>query len=107
MSTLNEIIARLEQEDPTLVLPIGWHNPHSYRGYYECVAFEPKPNTSVGDCLAAARKALGSTYSGWKGGDYRMDEWTDCYLAERGDCGDELNMLVLDLDIAAAKQAAR
>lgn len=101
---LRDLITRLEREDPALVLPVGWTSPHSYRGYYDCLAFERRTNVPVSDCLAAARDALGSTYHGWKGGDYVMGEWTDCYLViEEGCTGEEITETMLDLDIAAAR----
>jgi hypothetical protein len=100
---LSELIERLEREDPDLVLPVGWASPHSYRGYYECLAFERRDDVSVADCLAAAREALGSTYQGWKGGDYTMGSYADCYLVmKEGEIGDAMSELLLDLLIAAA-----
>jgi hypothetical protein len=101
---LGELIERLEREDPDLVLTPGWHNPHSWRGSYSEVAFEPKPSATVAECLAAAREADGSTYTGWKGGEYQMGTWCDVYLAEQGRIGDAMSGLLLDLLIAAAKE---
>lgn len=79
---LSELIERLEQEDPDLILSPGWHNPHSWRGSYSELAFEPKESATVAECLAAAREADGSTYQGWKGGDYTMHGYSEVYLAE-------------------------
>lgn len=86
---LGGIIAALEAEDPRRVLPLGFDNPHSYRGYYDQLAFEPAANISIRAMLAAARSAVGATYEGWKGGDYTMTANTDCWLANEGDCSDD------------------
>jgi hypothetical protein len=95
---LGGIIARLEQEDPTRVLPIGFANPHSYRGDYSDLAFEPVANISIGDMLAACRSALGTTFDGWKGGDFTMSESSDCWIAMHGESGDnKIGPLLLDL----------
>jgi hypothetical protein len=82
--TLDELIVALEAADPALVLPLGFSNPHSYRGDYMDLAFEPAANVTVGAMLADARSARGTTYQGYKGGDNTMDGWTDCWLAEEG-----------------------
>jgi hypothetical protein len=70
--TLNELIRYLEKEDPKKVVAIGFNNPHSYRGYYEDLAFEPAKNITVGEMLDCAKGALGKTYEGYKGGEYKM-----------------------------------
>lgn len=86
--TLKEYIKRLEAADPKQEVALGLGNPHSWRGSYDELAFEPVGNTTVGEMLAEARKALGATYTGYKGGDYTMNadttinvdnygEWTD------------------------------
>jgi hypothetical protein len=106
--TLGELIEALKQEDPARVIKLGFNEPHSYRGYYERLAFEPRENVSVGSMLEAARAALGSTYEGYKGGDYTMDEYTDCYLAHYGSCGDEISGLLLRYMLAdVATEASR
>ncbi len=87
--TLSELIAALEKAEPG-VLREGFGNPHSYRGYYECVAFEPQARVTVQSCLDAAREALGSRYEGYKGGEFKMKEYTDVYIAHYGCCGDEI-----------------
>jgi hypothetical protein len=95
---LGGIIARLEQEDPARVLPIGFANPHSYRGDYRDLAFEPVANISIGDMLTACRSALGFTFDGWKGGDFTMTESTDCWISMHGESGDnKIGPLLLDL----------
>lgn len=93
---LGELIERLEQEPLGKRLKLGFANPHSYRGYYEQLAFEPARNVTVGEMLAAARSALGKTFQGWKGGDYVMDEGSCVWLAQQGDCGEMLGALLLE-----------
>lgn len=98
------IIARLEQEDPDRVLPIGFANPHSFRGYYEQLTFEPVRDIKVGDVLDACRFALGHTFQGWKGGDYTMGLHTDCWISRVGESGDnKIGPLLLDLMLAAGR----
>jgi hypothetical protein len=83
--TLGELIEFLAARDPQKVVPLGFHKPHSYRGYYEDLAFEPCEQTTVGAMLACAKEALGHTYTGYKGGEYTMEEWTKVWLSEYGD----------------------
>ena len=72
------------------------HAPHSYRGYYEHLAFEmrgvPRP---VGEVLADARKAIGAEYCGYKGVYYEMRGDTPVWVADYGSCGDRLIFLAL------------
>lgn len=103
--TLGELIAALEKEDPTLVVPHGFLRPHSYRGFYHHLAFEPEENVSIGDMLAAARGALGETFQGWKGGDYQMDEGAPVWIAVEGDAnGDTIGKILLSYMINLAKR---
>lgn len=94
--TLGELIERLEKEDQTLVVPMGWGYPHSYRGNYCDLAFEPKENVSVAEMLSDAKESLGKTFVGYKGGDFEMDEFAYVYIAHEGCCGDGLSHLLLD-----------
>lgn len=102
---LGELIAALEAKDPALTVPIGFDSPHSYRGDYCELAFEPARNVTVGSMLAAARSALGATYGGWKGGDYTMCEWTPCWLAARGSTGETIGVVLLGLMLEAGDQS--
>jgi hypothetical protein len=59
--------------------------PHSYRGYYSDLAFQEAPETrTVADVLKDAKKALGTTFSGYKGGDYLMSETTPLWASSYG-----------------------
>lgn len=95
---LGDLIDALEAADPDATLPLG--NPHSYRGYYDQLAFELVDPRPVRDVLADARGALGATYPGWKGGDYEMGECTPVWLAEQGDEGEALGAMLLHLLLA-------
>lgn len=48
---LGDLIDRLKAEDPNKGVPLGFKNPHSYRGYYDCLAFEPAENVTVASML--------------------------------------------------------
>ena len=88
--TLREIIEILEKQPQDKVLPYGFANPHSYRGYYDQVGFEPARDIKVADMLTAVKSAVGATFQGYKGGDFEMTEHTDCHLAWYGICGEEI-----------------
>lgn len=92
---LSDLIAFLEARDPSIVVPVGFHHPHSYRGRYDCLAFEPAENVTVGTMLACAKEALGQTYEGYKGGEYTMVEYTDVYLSEYGTTGEKIGPVLL------------
>ena len=48
---LGELIKRLEVEQQNQIVPMGFDSPHSYRGDYYCLAFEPAENISVAEML--------------------------------------------------------
>lgn len=93
--TLGDLIKRLEKADPNKPIALGFGHPHSYRGYYEDLAFEPVRNTTVGAMLACAKEAMGKTYTGYKGGEYEMGEYTDVWLSHYGHTGETLGQLLL------------
>jgi hypothetical protein len=98
---LGGLIAILEAvlaETGDRILPVGFNNPHSYRGDYTDLAFEPTCNERLVEMVAAARRALGATFQGWKGGDYTMTKTTLCWLANQGSgVGETLGALLLSL----------
>ena len=79
--TLGNLIAALEAAPPDATVPFGFNEPHSYRGYYEDLAFEPAENVRVADMLTEAKVCLGRTFEGYKGGNYKMDGWSRVWLA--------------------------
>lgn len=94
--TLGELIEILSSAENKIV-PVGFLNPRSYRGYYDNLAFEPAEDVSVSQMLDAAKSALGKTFTGYKGGEYLMTKETECYIANYGCCGEELGLLTISL----------
>jgi hypothetical protein len=84
---LGDIIDAFAKLDPTAVLPIGLHEPHSYRGYYHELAFEACTDATVSDILDELNSAVGETFEGYKGGDYRMDRYSQVWIAPYGSSG--------------------
>jgi len=95
--TLQSLVNYLEQQDQDLVIRHGFSSPHSYRWNYCNVAFEPTENIKIKDMLAIVKDTIGNTYVGWKGGDFEMCQYADCYLAFQGQTGIELKGFILDL----------
>lgn len=93
--TLQSLIEALERAPADRVVPFGFGRPHSYRGFYDELAFEPKENVTVGEMLADAKSAVGRTFQGYKGGDYTMDGWTHVWLAEYGCSGEGIGPTLL------------
>ena len=87
--TLGELITALEQADQSMIVPVGFGHPHSYRGIYEDLAFEPRARVPVARMLRVARSALGATFEGYKGGGFVMDAYTRVWLARFGHGGGE------------------
>jgi hypothetical protein len=104
---LGDIITTLEAADPNQVVQHGFHNPHSYRGDYYDLAFEPTTNITVADMLEAARSAVGATYQGYKGGDFTMSKHDWCWLSEEGTAsGETISPLLLQLILAPSVDPA-
>jgi hypothetical protein len=102
---LGELINRLKEEDYALVVPNGFGSPHSYRGYYEQLAFEPAKDVTIGSMLKCARACVGKIFIGYKGGNFEMNTYTECWLAEYGHCGEELGGRLLEYMIQEARQS--
>jgi hypothetical protein len=88
--TLGGLIARLEQM-PADTQVEGVDHPHSYRGYYSDLAFEPREQRmNAGDLLTACKGAMGQVFEGYKGGDFVMGALTPVWIADYGCCGEKL-----------------
>lgn len=85
--TLGELINTLKTYPEHHIVLHGFRKPHSYRGYYDQLAFEPITDgspTTVGEMLKAAEYANGRTFEGWKGDQFYMDLDTTVWIALEG-----------------------
>ena len=86
--TLGELIERLEALPPETVMRPGIGSPHSWRGSYDQLSFEPVEETTVGRLLDEAKACIGKRFSGYKGGEYLMREATTINIDEYGSWSD-------------------
>ena len=87
---LGTLIEWLEKQDPDMIVSDGFSTPHSDRGDYSELAFTPEESARIGDMLRNARDSDGALFRGYKGGEYRMNEYTPVHIGEFGDCGEEI-----------------
>lgn len=98
--TLSELIEILAEENQHKVVRHGFRHPHSYRGIYAELAFEPAHDIDVAAMLKSARDAVGHSYLGYKGGSFKMDRFTEVHLATYGETGEELGPTLLKYMLA-------
>jgi len=85
MANLEQLISRLEAiPNKNATVRWGFGEPHCSRGDYSEVAFDPAQNVTIQSMLDHARSALGSTYEGWKGGEFTMHAYTECWIEKHG-----------------------
>ena len=90
--TLGELMKtfiKLNTGFPTPVRLTGGNIPGeftSYRGYYDQIALtkDGTDKVRIGEFLRWIEGAIGSTYTGYKGGEYRMTEDTKVWVANYG-----------------------
>lgn len=88
--TLGKLIAALEGM-PADAQVVNLHAAHSYRGYYEDLAFERGHGTRLAaDLLTDCKAAMGQAFGGYKGGDFVMGTLTPLWVARYGSTGDKL-----------------
>jgi len=87
--TLGKLIERLEALPPETMIDLA--EPHSYRGYYQDLAFECAiEKVTAKDALAICRKAMGEVFQGYKGGDFQMGRNTPVWRASYGCRGQKI-----------------
>ena len=99
---LRELIEWLERQDAERTVTNGFGEPHSDRGDYSLLAFEPVKVTTFGEMLAHAAAAEGRTFTGWKGGEYVMEGDTRCRIGKWGECGEDITRAHLELWLVGA-----
>jgi len=95
---LKDLIQALEEEynlNPDYIVKLGFAYPHSYRGFYDALAFELVEHITISEMLNEAKSAPGKTFEGYKGGDFLMTEYSEVYLANYGELGEELGPMLL------------
>lgn len=102
--TLGGLIEKLE-EMPEDAEVANLTNPHSYRGYYTDLAFEYDRNTrTVASLLSKCKEdVLGHEFTGYKGGEYMMNEDAPIWVAGYGSCGSRLIDVEIGGDIETIK----
>lgn len=86
--TLGAMIERLKELAGDVMVPLS--NPHSYRGYYSDIAFEPTEQVTAKDLLQECQESMGTCFQGWKGGDNYMHAGVPVWVANEGSCGKKL-----------------
>lgn len=88
--TLGKLIVELEKMPTETTLP-NLADPHSYRGYYEDLAFELwDGTTTAGELLDVCKDAMYQRFTGYKGGEFTMHNDTPLWVADYGCCGEKL-----------------
>ena len=94
--TLGKMIAALSTLPPDAEVP-NLCKAHSYRGYYDDLAFEHHDGMRPAkDLLAECKAAMGEVFEGYKGGDFVMGALTPVWVAEYGSTGDKLLEITAD-----------
>lgn len=88
--TLGSLVDFLKSADPTLsVIYDGGDSPsepQSYRGYYCDLSFPPSSTPiTVKELLAEAEASIGTTFEGYKGGDFTMSKSTPLWASHYGE----------------------
>ena len=79
----------LEMTDTSFVFSQGFDTPHSYRGYYTELAFQPAEDIKLHDIIKSLDRAYIEVFEGYKGGDYKYNMTTACHLAWIGNCTED------------------
>jgi len=73
--------------DKPVVFDIGGYpfDTTSYRGYYDQLAIEPgEDQSSVKETIKLLEEAIGKEFTGYKGGTFRMNDYTMIWCSEYG-----------------------
>lgn len=92
LNTRERITDDAKDEPRWLLFDFGGLGPttvDSYRGYYDHLALGFTERSSLPELPAILKNlkaAVGAEFSGWKGGDYRMNRDTPVWVANPGEC---------------------
>lgn len=94
--TLGELINNLELL-PADSMVEGLINPHSYRGHYIDLAFEPPTEQhTAAQVIKTCRSVMGEVLEGYKGGEFQMGRNTPIWIAHTGELGHKIMALKPD-----------
>jgi hypothetical protein len=97
--SIQELYETILHFDQGVTLFSAPSKPHSYRGYYERLAFEPSiVNSTIGEFRTMLIDCIGKTFTGYKGGKFTMCKDTIVHLAHCGSTGGEIIGLVAKAD---------
>lgn len=82
-----ELIEQLSKFDRNIPIVPGVGDAASWRGSYSELSLEPGDKQTVGEVLDTLIDAMGSVFTGYKGGEYRMDHDSEVYYADYGTTG--------------------
>lgn len=101
--TLGKLIEALEAMPPDAQVA-NLDNEHSYRGYYEDLAFERLDGTrTASELLADCKAAMGRVFQGYKGGDFVMGALTPVWVANYGRGGAKLMAIYAGGEVETAE----
>jgi len=88
MLTLGELAARLDAAPQDILVEFsnGMYPGilGSYRGYYNYIAIEYGELCYVKELLKRVKEAIGNTFTGYKGGEYKMTRMTPVWVSDYG-----------------------
>jgi len=88
--TIGELRELLQGQSSDKVCKFGFGYPHAHRGYYNHVSFPPnEQNITIGQLLDYLKDAVNHEFEGWKGGEYRYDDFTLVHFNFEGRCSDD------------------
>lgn len=93
---LKDLIDKLEKADKNIVVKKGFCAPHSHRGSYDELAFELCGEQTVGKMLDIVKSCHGKIFEGYKGGEFKMTDYSKCVIANWGESGEEISSLLID-----------
>jgi hypothetical protein len=97
LQQVESVFSRMK--NPLFAFTRGFHDPHSYRGFYSELSFENTDNITLEKIRRVIYLAFNDNFLGYKGGEFKYTGSTNCHLAYQGEC-DELDSLRLDSLIA-------
>lgn len=84
--SLGSLINMLEKAEQDKFVSFSLEKLHSFRGEPEELAIELGNGCKVSEMLDELTLAVGKSFEGYKGGDYRMSRKTPVHFAYHGDC---------------------